>query len=226
MLYNEELEEYCAKLRANAQEFLNNCGKKKMEIYRIENFKPIEIEEEYFGEFYDGDSYVCVCNGEKNFDIHYWEGKDSTADETGSAAAFTVQLSDNLKKPSRHHLELQGEETDLFMSRFPKGIKILHGGVASGFKHYVPPEHQPSLMRVVGDRYPRIFPIEMDCAQMNHGDCFILDLGTDIYLWYGKDSNTYERLAAVNYANDLKNRMRKMKCKAHFPEEGHNDQIE
>ena len=75
-----------------------------MEIYRIENFTPVAVPEEHFGEFYNGDSYVIVVKGKKSYDIHYWEGKDSTSDETGSAAAFTTMLSDNLKFEVRHRM--------------------------------------------------------------------------------------------------------------------------
>lgn len=106
---------------------------------------------------------MIVVKGKKNYDIHYWEGVDSTADETGSAAAFTVHLSDRLPMASRHHLELMNEESTLFMSHFPHGIKILHGGVASGFKHVEPEVIEPTLMRVVGARYPRIFPVPLEC---------------------------------------------------------------
>lgn len=88
-MYGDDLIAWCDKLRANAQEFLDQCGKKDMEIYRIENFTPVPIEEKYFGQFYDGDSYVCIVKGKKQYDIHFWEGKESSSDETGSAAALT-----------------------------------------------------------------------------------------------------------------------------------------
>ena len=90
MLYNEELDAHIKKLRENSDAFLATVGKKEMEIYRIENFTPTPIDEQFFGEFADGDSYVCVCKSKKTYDIHYWEGVDSTADETGCAAAFTT----------------------------------------------------------------------------------------------------------------------------------------
>ena len=83
--------------------------------------------------------------------------------------------------PSRHHLELMGEESDLFLSHFANGIKILHGGVESGFKHYVPPVHEPTLWRVYGSRYPRIFHVPLKASELCENDCFILDLGENLY---------------------------------------------
>lgn len=192
-----------------------------MEIYRIENFTPTPVEEQFWGEFYDGDSYVCIYKGKKMYDIHYWEGKNSTADETGCAAAFTVQLSDrfmdNFNMEARHHLELMEEESELFLSRFPKGIKYMQGGCDSGFKHYVPEEHVPQLMRVFGKRYPRIFSMPLKGSSLNEGDVFILDLGDKIYNWQGKDSNQFEQMAAICYCGDLKNHMRKAQANIYFP---------
>jgi hypothetical protein len=102
---------------------------------------------------------VIVAQGERDYDIHFWEGVDSTADETGSAAALAVELSENLKKASRHHLELMHEESDLFLSYFKTGIQYMHGGVESGFKHVVPEVHEPRLLLVKGKKYPRVFPV-------------------------------------------------------------------
>jgi hypothetical protein len=69
-------------------------------------------------------------------------------DETGSAAALSVQLSANLKMGSRHHLELMGEESDLFLSYFKTGIFYLEGGVESGFKHVEPETYTTKLILI------------------------------------------------------------------------------
>lgn len=185
MLYGDEITEHCKKLQANAEAFLASCGKHDVEIYRIVNFTPTPVAEEHFGQFYDGDSYVCLFQHSKDYDIHYWEGVDSTADETGSAAAFTVQLSDTLSKPARHHLELMNEETSLFLSHFTNGIRYLHGGAGSGFKHYTPDVHEPKLYCVHGKRYPRCFEMELKASSLNQGDSFVLDLDDKLYIWSG-----------------------------------------
>ena len=92
--------------------------------------------EEHHGEFFEGDSYVIVKNAKgKLYDIHYWHGKECTADEMGSSACWTVQLSGVLKMDSNHHLEEQMVESDKFMSYFKKtGVEYMPGGIESGFK--------------------------------------------------------------------------------------------
>jgi hypothetical protein len=84
---------------------------------------------------------------------------------------------------SRHHLELEREETDLFGSYFRKGITYMKGGVASGFKCITPAVHEPVMYQIKGKRYARCFPVDMSCSSLNEGDCFLLDLGETLYLW-------------------------------------------
>jgi hypothetical protein len=216
-MYNEELDAYCKKLLENSEAFLNSCGKKAIEIYRIEDFTPVEVPEKHHGEFFDGDSYVCVMKGNKAYEIHYWEGVDSTADETGSAAALTTQLSERLPMPAKHHLELQNEESDLFLSHFPNGIKVLHGGVDSGFKHFEKPVHEPELLMVKGKRFPRLFTLEVKASNLNHGDVFVLDLGEHIYIYQGKDCSEQEKVSALNYCINIKDHMRQSHCKIDYP---------
>jgi hypothetical protein len=162
---------------------------------------------------------VIVALGDRDYDIHYWEGVDSTADETGSAAALTVELSENLKKASRHHLELMHEETGLFLSYFKSGIEYLHGGVGTGFKHVVPEFIEPRLLQVKGRKFPRVFPAPVVASSLNEGDCFVLDLGVNIYIWTGADANQFEKVAALNFAINVKNHERKAKSVLNYPQD-------
>jgi hypothetical protein len=100
------------KLIAESKAFMASCGKDPMEIYRIEKFVPTPQAAETYGKFFEGDSYVVLKKGDKEYDIHYWHGKECTADEMGCSAAFTVQLSGVLPMASSHHLEEQMYEGD------------------------------------------------------------------------------------------------------------------
>lgn len=75
---------------AECEAFMKTCGKHELEVYRIEKFVPTPQPNESHGKFYEGDSYVICKKGDKDYDIHYWHGKECTADEMGSSAAFTV----------------------------------------------------------------------------------------------------------------------------------------
>jgi hypothetical protein len=93
------------------------------------------------GTFYSGDSYILLNTYKKKpdspalaWDVHFWLGKFTTQDEAGTAAYKTVELDDLLGGAPVQHREVQGHESDLFLGYFKNQIKILDGGVDSGFK--------------------------------------------------------------------------------------------
>ncbi|KAF2309633.1 hypothetical protein GH714_004387 [Hevea brasiliensis] len=68
-----------------------------LEIWRIENFRPVPVPKSSYGKFFTGDSYVVLKttslkSGALRHDIHYWLGKDTSQDEAGAAAIKTVEL--------------------------------------------------------------------------------------------------------------------------------------
>jgi hypothetical protein len=79
VLYTEQIDEYCAKLREKSEKFFASAGKAPLEVYRIEKFEPIAQDPAHFGKFYDGDSYVVVKMNQRDYDIHYWHGKNATS---------------------------------------------------------------------------------------------------------------------------------------------------
>ena len=128
-----------------------------------------------------------------------------------------MQLSANLKLGSRHHLELMGEETDLFCSYFKGGVFYLEGGIESGFKHVEPETFVTKLMLIKGKRYPRVFAVPLKAESINEGDVFILDDGLTIYYWAGLEANQHEKLKALEIAVAIKNNERKTKAILHYP---------
>ena len=83
-------------------------------------------------------------------------------------------------------------ETDLFMSYFKAGLFYLEGGVESGFRKVSQEAHEPRLLHVKGKRYPRVFSVPVAASSLNEGDCFVLDLGDQLFVWYGAQANMFE----------------------------------
>ena len=207
---------------AEAEAFLKSCGKKGLEVYRIEKFVPTPQLEQTYGKFHEGDSYVICKKGDKEYDIHYWHGKEATTDEIGSSAAFTVQLSGALEMNSNHHLEEQMYESDLFLSYFRKfgGIEYKPGGIESGFRDVTKEKEFISrLLQVKGDRYPRVFEVAKKADSVNEGDVFILDMNDKIYFWSGDQCNVNEKVKALEFCNNLRKFERHCKANIVYPKE-------
>ncbi|CAN1808206.1 VLN4 [Linum perenne] len=132
-----------------------------LEIWRIENFNPVAIPSASYGKFFAGDSYIVLKSiasksGSMRHDIHYWLGRDTSQDEAGVAAIKTVELDAALGGRAVQYREVQGHETEKFLSYFKPCIIPQEGGVASGFKHVEAEEHQTRLFVCKGKHVVRV----------------------------------------------------------------------
>ncbi|XP_054544554.1 gelsolin isoform X2 [Talpa occidentalis] len=207
-------------------EFLKAGKEPGLQIWRVEKFDLVPVPRNLYGDFFTGDAYVILNtvqlrNGNLQYDLHYWLGNECSQDESGAAAIFTVQLDDYLHGRAVQHREVQGFESTTFLGYFKSGLKYKKGGVASGFKHVVPNEVSVQrLFQVKGKRTSRATEVPVSWESFNNGDCFILDLGNDVYQWCGVKSNRYERLKAMQVSRDIRDNERSGRARVHVIEEG------
>jgi gelsolin len=203
-MLGSDLEKKCRVDAAATEKAWKNAGKKPgMQIWRIEQFK-VKKSQTPPGTFYSDDSYICCKTYKKPdsdklmWDIHFWLGKTTSQDEAGTAAYKTVELDDFLGGGPVQHREVQGYESKLFLSYFKEsgGVKLLEGGVASGFNKVTPKEYKPRLLHLKGRKNIRIEEVPLKAESLNEGDVFILDAGLDIYQWQGKKAGMNEKARA------------------------------
>ncbi|KAJ3337968.1 hypothetical protein HDU93_000292, partial [Gonapodya sp. JEL0774] len=173
-----------------------------LRCWRIEQFKVVPWPTERYGEFYSGDSYIVINTWKKAnepklyHDIHFWLGLETSQDEAGTAAYKTVELDDYLGTLPVQHREVQGSESQLFMSYFIK-FMVVEGGVESGFKHVKPADYRPRLLHIKGGKIKNIIVLPKSVESLNSGDVFILDAGMNIYQWNGRyESSPAEKVKA------------------------------
>ncbi|KAG8086995.1 hypothetical protein GUJ93_ZPchr0010g7989 [Zizania palustris] len=189
--------------------------KEGLEIWRIENFKPVPIPTYLYGKFFMGDSYIilkttALKNGSLRHDIHYWIGKDTSQDEAGTAAVLTVELDAALGGRAVQYREVQGNETEKFLSYFRPCIMPQPGGVASGFKHVEVNEQEHVTHLYV--TYAR--------SSLNHDDIFILDTKSKIFQFNGSNSSIQERAKALEVVQYIKDTFHEGKCEVAAVEDG------
>jgi len=205
--------EQIEKLKLNKDEVSKQWGKAGsavgLEIWRIEKLKVVPQPKTSYGAFYAGDSYIVLNTfnppGLKTlaWDIHFWIGNDSSQDEKGVAAYKTVELDEYLGGAPIQHREVQGHESELFQSYFPKGIRVMKGGVDGGFNKVKPKEYKPRLLQIKGRRRVRLVEVPLEAASVNSGDVFILDLGLLIIQFNGQKAGTFERSKATEICRAL-----------------------
>uniref|UniRef100_A0A8C4MU53 Scinderin n=1 Tax=Equus asinus asinus TaxID=83772 RepID=A0A8C4MU53_EQUAS len=153
--------------------------------------------------------------------LHFWLGKECTQDESTAAAIFAVQMDDYLGGKPVQNRELQGYESTDFVGYFKGGLKYKAGGVASGLNHVLTNDLTAErLLHVKGRRVVRATEVPLTWDSFNKGDCFIIDLGTEIYQWCGSSCNKYERLKASQVAIGIRDNERKGRSQLIVVEEG------
>ncbi|XP_023279228.1 advillin-like [Seriola lalandi dorsalis] len=182
-------------------------------IWRIEKMELVQVPEKSHGNFYEGDCYVLLFtqkfSSSLSYDIHYWIGSQSSQDEQGAAAVYTIQLDDFLGSTPVQHREVQNHESGAFRGYFKQGIIYKKGGVASGMRHTETNTYDVKrLLHVKGKKRVIAKEVEMSWKSFNLGDVFLLDIGKTIVQWNGPKSNKQEKLKGMLLAKDIRDRER------------------
>ncbi|OAL49254.1 putative actin-binding protein Fragmin [Pyrenochaeta sp. DS3sAY3a] len=195
-------------------------------VWRIEDFEVVPWPSQKYGSFHEGDSYIVlqsasVASDEDNgavdkeklvHDIFFWLGSHTSQDEAGTAAYKTVELDEFLHGTATQHREIQSAPSAAFARVFPR-IRILRGGVASGFTHVdvnEEPAHTDTLLRVFKHPSPSagrdavlVHEVEPTWRSLDEGDVFVLDRGDKVFVWQGGKCSPMEKLKAAQVVNDL-----------------------
>ncbi|KAL1816224.1 hypothetical protein ACET3Z_018798 [Daucus carota] len=199
--------------------------KEGLEIWRIENFHPVPVPSSSHGKFFTGDSYIilkttALKSRALSHDVHYWLGKDTSQDEAGTAAIKTIELDAVLKGKAVQYREVQGHETEKFLSYFKPCIIPQKGGVASGFKHAEAEEHKTRLYACKGEHVVHVNEVEFVRSSLNHDDVFILDTDSKIFQFSGSKSSIQERAKAMEVVQYIKDTYHDGKCEIAAIEDG------
>lgn len=227
--FGTELEKNIKLAAAQGEKAWAETGKEAgLLIWRIEKFKVVKSKTPV-GSFFENDSYIVLNTIKKDnefiFDVHFWLGRTTSQDEAGTAAYKTVELDDYHKGKPVQHREVQDHESPLFISYFEKygGIKILEGGIESGFKHVDPKSYKPRLLWIKGKKNVRVREVPKSYQSLNNGDVFILDMGLKLYQWNGSKSGIFEKSKAGQLCRALDSE-RGGKPEVIVQEEGSEDQ--
>ncbi|KAI2635565.1 actin depolymerizing protein [Hypomontagnella submonticulosa] len=189
-------------------------------IWRIEDFEVVSWPKDQYGDFHEGDSYIVLHSykvgskdGEERLahDIFFWLGSKTSQDEAGTAAYKTVELDEFLHGVATQHRELQKEPSDDFVALFSR-IRILSGGVRSGFTH-VETEEEPkeTLMLLRIFKHPSAkradsimaYEVEPTWQSLDENDVFVLERNDKIWVWQGKNCSPMEKAKAAQVVHDM-----------------------
>lgn len=205
----------------------DDAGKSEgIQIWRVENVRDDDGNPKFginpwpterYGEFYNGDSYIVLQTTKDEdsssfvYDIFFWIGSKSSQDEYGVAAYKANELDDLLDDAPVQHREVQNHETEMFMKCFKDGVRVLDGGIESGFRHVDDTSDEISLpkrmfrIRKTKPTRSSIQSIEVapTCDSLNQGDAFIFHSGKIVYYWFGETCSPHEKYKAREIAQRM-----------------------
>lgn len=185
------------------QERMVDDGTGKKQIWRIEDFEMVPVEEKMYGQFFGGDSYVILYsymhNSKEMHIIYFWQGLKSSQDERGASALQAKNLDDKMGGEPVQVRVVQNKEPPHFYAMF-KGRMVVHaGGRASGWKNiqdndsYDKDGTRLFQIRGTSEFNTRAVQVEEKAGCLNSGDCFILECPKGVFLWTGKNATGDER---------------------------------
>uniref|UniRef100_A0A8C5CSM9 Scinderin like b n=1 Tax=Gadus morhua TaxID=8049 RepID=A0A8C5CSM9_GADMO len=198
------------------KEFASAGKQPGLQVWRIEKMDLKPVPKALHGNFYTGDAYVLLFTTKApTYYIHMWMAQLNIQNTHMNTSTLTSQVNGPAFR------EVQNNESITFLGYFKSGIKYQVGGVASGFEHVVTNDMSVKrLLHIKGRRAIRATEVPLSWGSFNQGDCFIVDLGKDIYQWCGSECNRFERLKASQVAIDVRDNERNGRAKLHMVDDG------
>lgn len=181
-----------------------------MKLYLIDKGELKEINKNVFS---TGDTYLI--DDEKI--IYVWIGSKCSVDEKTSGAAQARRLDQERGGAAKIVTVDQGQEPQSFLKLInPMGaMKIVEKNIArtmlkdvvtGDFAQFT--EHKNVLYRVSSEEFEDINAMKMiqvpySKDSLDSEDCFVLDLGTKIYVWQGRASSVKEKVKAGQWARQF-----------------------
>ncbi|XP_059429966.1 villin-1 isoform X2 [Corylus avellana] len=200
-------------------------SKAGLEIWCIESLWLVRVPKSSHGKFYTGNAYIILNTvlpktGPPQHDIHYWLGNDSNKVDSALASDKALELDAALGSCTVQYRELQGLETERFLSYFKPCIIPIEGAYSSQEGHLNGETYKVSLLTCKGDHVVHIKEVPFSRSSLNHNDVFVLDTASKIFLFSGCNSSIQERAKALEVVQYIKENKHGGKCEVATVEDG------
>ncbi|KAL0221446.1 hypothetical protein RCL1_001300 [Eukaryota sp. TZLM3-RCL] len=190
--------------RHESQIFKMDTGSKSIKVWRVQNLRQVELPLEDYGTFYSGDSYLIHLSfkikNRLNQYIYYYQGRDSSRDETTASAFLAVSLGDQIGDATQCRI-VQNKEPAHFINIWDNRMIVKLGD-------WDTPEEEREAVRLyhirgTTDYDTRAVQVPTSAKNLNAGDAFVVDdtVNNKVYLWIGEGCNDNEMIVAQNVAD-------------------------
>lgn len=172
-------------------------GSGSKEVFKVHEFKLVELPLEHNGRFFEHDCYVIRYTSSgpsEHILVYFWLGLKATNEDMGTAALLARQLDDEVDGRAIQVRVVQGKEPPHFIAMFGGEISVYLGDADdSGYEPV-----KPYLLQVRANsaQEARAVQVPKRAASLNSNDVFILASDMTTFLWCGKGSTGDERETA------------------------------
>ncbi|XP_021891713.1 villin-1 isoform X2 [Carica papaya] len=199
-------------------------AKAGLEMWCVENLQLVSVPKPLHSKFYSGSVYIILSttflkSSVPQHDIHYWLGNEANEVDSTIASDKALELDAVLGSCTVQYREVQGQETQKFLSYFKPCIIPMEGKYSS--QPVTNCETYPaSLLTCKGDHVVRVKEVPFSRSSLNHNDVFILDTASKIFLFSGCNSSVQERAKALEVVKYIKDNKHSGKCEVATIEDG------
>ncbi|XP_071724262.1 villin-1 [Rutidosis leptorrhynchoides] len=182
--------------------FHNAGANAGLEIWCVEKNQLVPIPKSSQGRFYSGSAYVVLSttlprDGPPEHYIHYWLGKDADEMEAKMVSDKALELDAGLGSCTVQFREVQGTESERFLSYFKPCVLPVEGVYSSKSGNRSDETYKVTLLACKGEHVVHVKEVPFSRSSLNHDDVFILDTASKIFLFSGCNSTIQERAKAL-----------------------------
>eukprot|EP01128_Nolandella_sp_AFSM9_P008757 TRINITY_DN5432_c0_g1_i1.p1 TRINITY_DN5432_c0_g1~~TRINITY_DN5432_c0_g1_i1.p1 ORF type:complete len:861 (-),score=202.42 TRINITY_DN5432_c0_g1_i1:162-2720(-) len=202
------------------ENWLFNVGSKPgLVVFRIDNRSEEISRVANPGVFRSDDCYLAIHTAVSSSDLYLWVGKSTKKEQF--AKERLADLEKSIGNIGTISTVTQEHESGVFQSFFKQGITYVQPLVLKKRQNLREDVHVTRLYHLKGRRQIRVAQIDVDAANLNSGDVFILDTLKTIYQWNGKSASRMEKGKALDLTVRLRDeRMNRVKADVMIIDEG------
>ncbi|CAM0957711.1 unnamed protein product [Alopecurus aequalis] len=205
--------------------FLGVGDKPGLEIWCIMGTSVVPIAKSLHGKFYTGNCYIILNtaqlkSGIRWHNVHYWVGEESKEEHCMMASDKAVELDAALGSQAVQYREMQGQESDKFLSYFRPCIIPVQGSFSSHWRRSGEECDQTTMFRCEGEHVARVTEVPFSRTSLDHKAAFIVDTPLKIFLFSGCNSSIQSRAKALDVIKHLRENRHCGRCEIGTIEDG------
>eukprot|EP01116_Phalansterium_solitarium_P018985 TRINITY_DN517_c0_g1_i8.p1 TRINITY_DN517_c0_g1~~TRINITY_DN517_c0_g1_i8.p1 ORF type:complete len:649 (+),score=120.52 TRINITY_DN517_c0_g1_i8:863-2809(+) len=197
--------------RVGEEVLVDDGSSGKISIWRVEDFKKVEVPREQHGEFYSGESYLIlytyVFKNKDCYLIYFWQGRNSSINEKGASALLTIELDEQLKAnvsgSAKEVRVVQNKEPHHFMLVFKRKFVVHLGKDPLGKDKESRSGNRLYQVQATNAWNVRALEVQPFAYVLNSQAVFVVNTEkSGIHIWNGKASSPEEQeYAKSNFAS-------------------------